>query len=57
MRLGLEFVRRMVAEQSIAGVYGAVYELFSCEERFLTAVEVAAGDKSVAAAVGRGSGR
>ena len=41
---GLMFVRKVVKQRNIKGVHGALIELFSCNSRFSTAVEVTAGN-------------
>eukprot|EP01135_Chromosphaera_perkinsii_P000613 Nk52_evm16s136 gene=Nk52_evmTU16s136 len=41
---GLNNVKRIAAERSIPGVYGPLIELFECDEKFMTAVEVTAGN-------------
>ncbi|CAM8970304.1 unnamed protein product [Rhodiola kirilowii] len=44
IRRGLNSVRRIVGEYHIPGVYGAVFELLDCDDKFFTAVEVTAGN-------------
>ncbi|GAO50930.1 chromosome scaffold protein [Saitoella complicata NRRL Y-17804] len=41
--LGLASVRRIIANNSIPGVYGPLCDLFEVEDRYKTSVEVAAG--------------
>ncbi|KAJ3293346.1 Structural maintenance of chromosomes protein 3 [Borealophlyctis nickersoniae] len=42
---GIQAVRRVVAREKLAGVYGALYELFDVDDRYRTAVEVVAGGR------------
>ncbi|KAI8339568.1 hypothetical protein BC941DRAFT_254380 [Chlamydoabsidia padenii] len=41
--IGLSAINRIVEQHNISGVFGPLYELFEVDERFRTAVEVAAG--------------
>ncbi|KAI7849673.1 RecF/RecN/SMC [Circinella umbellata] len=41
---GLDAITRIVQSHNIQGVYGPVFDLFTIDERFTTAVEVAAGN-------------
>uniref|UniRef100_A0A453CY40 SMC hinge domain-containing protein n=1 Tax=Aegilops tauschii subsp. strangulata TaxID=200361 RepID=A0A453CY40_AEGTS len=43
-RRGLNYVDKIVREHKKRGVFGPVLELIDCEEKFFTAVEVAAGN-------------
>jgi len=47
----MKFMQQQVthysAEQKIKGVYGPIIELFECEEQYMTAIEVAAGNAYV----------
>ncbi|KAK2969893.1 hypothetical protein RJ640_015461 [Escallonia rubra] len=44
IRRGLNSVRRICREDQISGVFGPVFELLDCDEKFFTAVEVTAGN-------------
>ncbi|KAL3820446.1 hypothetical protein ACJIZ3_006351 [Penstemon smallii] len=44
IRRGLNSVRRICREYEIGGVFGPVFELLDCDEKFFTAVEVTAGN-------------
>ncbi|KAL2510973.1 Structural maintenance of chromosomes protein 3 [Abeliophyllum distichum] len=44
IRRGLNSVRRICREYEISGVFGPIFELLDCDERFFTAVEVTAGN-------------
>ncbi|KAJ8644402.1 hypothetical protein MRB53_006150 [Persea americana] len=44
IRRGLNSVRRICRDHNIGGVYGPIFELIDCEDRFFTAVEVTAGN-------------
>nr|GME04146.1 structural maintenance of chromosomes protein 3 [Ipomoea batatas] len=44
IRRGLTSVRRICREHEIPGVFGPIFELLECEDRFFTAVEVTAGN-------------
>ncbi|CAH9100174.1 unnamed protein product [Cuscuta epithymum] len=44
IRRGLSSVRRICKVHTIPGVFGPIFELLECEERFFTAVEVTAGN-------------
>ncbi|KAK3036176.1 hypothetical protein RJ639_029913 [Escallonia herrerae] len=44
IRRGLNSVRRICKEDQISGVFGPVFELLDCDEKFFTAVEVTAGN-------------
>ncbi|XP_073140120.1 structural maintenance of chromosomes protein 3 [Henckelia pumila] len=44
IRRGLNSVRRICRENEIGGVFGPVFELLDCDEKFFTAVEVTAGN-------------
>lgn len=44
IRRGLNSVRRICRDHNIGGVFGPIFELIDCEERFFTAVEVTAGN-------------
>lgn len=46
IRRGLNSVRRLCRDHSIRGVFGPIIELLDCEEKFFTAVEVTAGNRS-----------
>jgi structural maintenance of chromosome 3 (chondroitin sulfate proteoglycan 6) len=41
---GLRTIKRLVQEHSIPGVYGPLIDLFRCDEKLSTAVEVSAGN-------------
>ncbi|XBJ04479.1 hypothetical protein VPH35_023409 [Triticum aestivum] len=43
-RRGLNYASKIVRERGLKGVFGPVIELIDCEEKFFTAVEVAAGN-------------
>ncbi|KAE8799811.1 structural maintenance of chromosomes protein 3 [Hordeum vulgare] len=43
-RRGLNHVSKIVRERDLPGVFGPILELIDCEEKFFTAVEVAAGN-------------
>jgi structural maintenance of chromosome 3 (chondroitin sulfate proteoglycan 6) len=42
---GLQAVKRITAENRIPGVYGPLIELFEVDNKFMTAVEVTAGNR------------
>eukprot|EP00301_Raphidiophrys_heterophryoidea_P004522 c11960_g1_i1.p1 GENE.c11960_g1_i1~~c11960_g1_i1.p1 ORF type:complete len:1246 (-),score=410.48 c11960_g1_i1:60-3728(-) len=42
--VGLRAVRRLAQDHQIAGVYGPLLELFDCDDKVMTAVEVTAGN-------------
>ncbi|XP_069154917.1 structural maintenance of chromosomes protein 3 [Solanum lycopersicum] len=44
IRRGLNSVRRICREYEISGVFGPIFELLECEDKFFTAVEVTAGN-------------
>lgn len=44
IRRGLSSVRRIIREFEISGVFGPIFELLDCDEKFFTAVEVTAGN-------------
>lgn len=44
IRRGLNSVRKICREYEISGVFGPIFELLDCDERFFTAVEVTAGN-------------
>ncbi|GAA0154305.1 hypothetical protein LIER_12324 [Lithospermum erythrorhizon] len=44
IRRGLGSVRRICREYDIKGVFGPLFELLDCDEKFFTAVEVTAGN-------------
>ncbi|XP_019197795.1 PREDICTED: structural maintenance of chromosomes protein 3 [Ipomoea nil] len=44
IRRGLSSVKRICNEHQIPGVFGPIFELLECEDRFFTAVEVTAGN-------------
>ncbi|KAI3952588.1 hypothetical protein MKW98_015817 [Papaver atlanticum] len=44
IRRGLNSVRRLCKDHNIPGVYGPIIELFECEDKFFTAVDVTAGN-------------
>uniref|UniRef100_A0A5B7B119 Structural maintenance of chromosomes protein n=1 Tax=Davidia involucrata TaxID=16924 RepID=A0A5B7B119_DAVIN len=44
IRRGLNSVRRICREYEIPGVFGPIFELLDCDEKFFTAVEVTAGN-------------
>ncbi|RVW19678.1 Structural maintenance of chromosomes protein 3, partial [Vitis vinifera] len=44
IRRGLNSVRRICREFEIHGVFGPIFELLDCDEKFFTAVEVTAGN-------------
>uniref|UniRef100_A0A7N0UY74 Structural maintenance of chromosomes protein n=1 Tax=Kalanchoe fedtschenkoi TaxID=63787 RepID=A0A7N0UY74_KALFE len=44
IRRGLNSVRRICREYHISGVFGPVFELLECDDKFFTAVEVTAGN-------------
>ncbi|KAI3876650.1 hypothetical protein MKX03_027672, partial [Papaver bracteatum] len=44
IRRGLNSVRRLHKDHKIPGVYGPIIELFECEDKFFTAVDVTAGN-------------
>ncbi|CAK9176576.1 unnamed protein product [Ilex paraguariensis] len=44
IRRGLNTVRRICREYEISGVFGPIFELLDCDEKFFTAVEVTAGN-------------
>ncbi|KAL3335862.1 hypothetical protein AABB24_031868 [Solanum stoloniferum] len=44
IRRGLNSVRRICREYDISGVFGPIFELLECEDKFFTAVEVTAGN-------------
>ncbi|XP_058098866.1 structural maintenance of chromosomes protein 3 [Magnolia sinica] len=44
IRRGLNSVRRICRDHNIGGVFGPIFELIDCEDRFFTAVEVTAGN-------------
>lgn len=44
IRRGLNSVRRICREYEISGVFGPIFELLDCEDKFFTAVEVTAGN-------------
>ncbi|XP_009801877.1 structural maintenance of chromosomes protein 3 [Nicotiana sylvestris] len=44
IRRGLNSVRRICREYEISGVFGPIFELLVCDEKFFTAVEVTAGN-------------
>lgn len=46
MRRGLNSVRKICREYNISGVHGPIIELLNCDEKFFTAVEVTAGNRS-----------
>ncbi|KAF0925034.1 hypothetical protein E2562_015341 [Oryza meyeriana var. granulata] len=63
IRRGLNSVSRIIRDHGITGVFGPVLELVDCEEKFFTAVEVTAGNRTVicrdletATKVARGNG-
>lgn len=45
IRRGLNSVRKICREYEISGVFGPIFELLDCDERFFTAVEVTAGNR------------
>ncbi|PHT46466.1 Structural maintenance of chromosomes protein 3 [Capsicum baccatum] len=44
IRRGLNSVRRICREYGISGVFGPIFELLECDDKFFTAVEVTAGN-------------
>ncbi|CAN4099063.1 unnamed protein product [Withania somnifera] len=44
IRRGLNSVRRICREYEISGVFGPIFELLECDDKFFTAVEVTAGN-------------
>lgn len=44
IRRGLNSVRRICREYGINGVFGPIFELLDCDDKFFTAVEVTAGN-------------
>jgi hypothetical protein len=46
VRRGLNSVRKICKTQNISGVHGPIIELLNCDEKFFTAVEVTAGNRS-----------
>ncbi|KAF8406985.1 hypothetical protein HHK36_006106 [Tetracentron sinense] len=44
IRRGLNSVRRICRDYDIQGVFGPIFELLDCDEKFFTAVEVTAGN-------------
>ncbi|XP_068651739.1 structural maintenance of chromosomes protein 3-like [Aristolochia californica] len=44
IRRGLNSVRKICKDYAYKGVYGSIYELIDCDEKFFTAVEVTAGN-------------
>ncbi|KAI5667155.1 hypothetical protein M9H77_17008 [Catharanthus roseus] len=44
IRRGLTSVRKIIKEFEISGVFGPIFELLDCDEKFFTAVEVTAGN-------------
>ncbi|KAK6927481.1 RecF/RecN/SMC, N-terminal, partial [Dillenia turbinata] len=44
IRRGLNSVRRICSDYGIEGVFGPIFELLDCDEKFFTAVEVTAGN-------------
>ncbi|XP_077226004.1 structural maintenance of chromosomes (SMC) family protein [Tasmannia lanceolata] len=44
IRRGLNSVRRICRDHNIGGVFGPIFELVDCEDKFFTAVEVTAGN-------------
>ncbi|KAL4188470.1 hypothetical protein AMTRI_Chr08g160350 [Amborella trichopoda] len=44
IRRGLNSVRRICQTHNISGVFGPIFELLDCDEKFFTAVEVTAGN-------------
>ncbi|KAG8371091.1 hypothetical protein BUALT_Bualt13G0050800 [Buddleja alternifolia] len=44
IRRGLNSVKRICRDNDIRGVFGPVFELLECDEKFFTAVEVTAGN-------------
>lgn len=44
IRRGLNSVRRICREYKISGVFGPIFELLDCDEKFFTAIEVTAGN-------------
>jgi structural maintenance of chromosome 3 (chondroitin sulfate proteoglycan 6) len=46
VRRGLNSVRKICKNHNISGVHGPIIELLNCDEKFFTAVEVTAGNRS-----------
>ncbi|KAG9459745.1 hypothetical protein H6P81_004253 [Aristolochia fimbriata] len=44
IRRGLNSVKKICKDYGYKGVYGSIYELIDCDEKFFTAVEVTAGN-------------
>ncbi|KAK4719742.1 hypothetical protein R3W88_018080 [Solanum pinnatisectum] len=44
IRRGLNSVRKICRQYDISGVFGPIFELLECEDKFFTAVEVTAGN-------------
>lgn len=45
IRRGLSSVKKICRDHNIGGVFGPIFELIDCDDKFFTAVEVTAGNR------------